>query len=430
MAEEYCKPKCTEIMFLEEAAVPYFNSVKGRRLVDHNTTLLAPDGTPSTVITTENSPIQFVTSPTMAKLAGSQVPHASVEEVEDEDEYPIPVLPVDHLYVMMLESLYTTGFQSPTDRQDRKDEYCPHESSNARCHYSTDTGEPESPLKHLKSPVPGVEEVYPNNEDEGAEPTNPLVFNFRVTHSTHGLFKEDKRHPLSRTLLGLIDTEVPTLHSSSHPLYWTGEYNKLELCDAAWDEAIKLVNIRSTQIMDVTTLPPPDANRVDALRRRWFDACADLMGPIPLVLPPLREINHEINLMDDNAVYNNHSSRCPDALRPQLCEKIVRYVKAGWWELKPVPQTAPLLCIPKKDNGLRTVVDARQQNENTIKDVTPFPDQDTIHMDVARCEEDCGISLENEYACCFTGVHALGGTVALEKLLVLDLQINGKVMDA
>ena len=47
-------------------------------------------------------------------------------------------------------------------------------------------------------------------------------------------------------------------------------------------------------------------------------------------------------------------------------------------------QATPMLCIPKKNGTLRTVFDLRQQNENTWKDVTPFPDQDAIRHDIAR----------------------------------------------
>ena len=45
-------------------------------------------------------------------------------------------------------------------------------------------------------------------------------------------------------------------------------------------------------------------------------------------------------------------------------------------------QATPMLCIPKKNSTLRTVFDLRQQNENTWKDVTPFPDQDAIRHDI------------------------------------------------
>ena len=41
------------------------------------------------------------------------------------------------------------------------------------------------------------------------------------------------------------------------------------------------------------------------------------------------------------------------------------------------------MLIPKKNGTLRTVFDLRQQNENTWKDVTPFPDQDALCYDIA-----------------------------------------------
>ena len=47
-------------------------------------------------------------------------------------------------------------------------------------------------------------------------------------------------------------------------------------------------------------------------------------------------------------------------------------------------QVVPMLCIPKKDGKLRTVFNLREQNDNTIKDMTLFPDQDIIHNDMAR----------------------------------------------
>ena len=42
----------------------------------------------------------------------------------------------------------------------------------------------------------------------------------------------------------------------------------------------------------------------------------------------------------------------------------------------PIP-TTPLLSM------LRTMFNLQQQNENTWKDVTPFPDQDAIRHDIA-----------------------------------------------
>ena len=78
-------------------------------------------------------------------------------------------------------------------------------------------------------------------------------------------------------------------------------------------------------------------------------------------------------------------------------EKIDRYLAAGWWEEKNVPQASPLLCIPKKDGRLRTVVDCRERNLNTIKDLTPFPDQDMIRGDVARAPFRSKLDMSDAY---------------------------------
>jgi hypothetical protein len=95
-------------------------------------------------------------------------------------------------------------------------------------------------------------------------------------------------------------------------------------------------------------------------------------------------VNHEIHLIDKSKRYHYHLPRCLNSLRDEFYAKVNRYVNAGWWEPKSVPQAAPMLCIRKKDSHLQTVVDARQRNKNTVKDVTPLLDQEVIREDVAQ----------------------------------------------
>ncbi|KAG6876394.1 hypothetical protein C0992_013107 [Termitomyces sp. T32_za158] len=71
------------------------------------------------------------------------------------------------------------------------------------------------------------------------------------------------------------------------------------------------------------------------------------------------------------------------ALQQQLRDKTNRYLQAQWWEAQPASQAASLLFILKKDGMLRTALDACQRNDNTVKDVTPLPDQEVIRKDVA-----------------------------------------------
>jgi hypothetical protein len=55
------------------------------------------------------------------------------------------------------------------------------------------------------------------------------------------------------------------------------------------------------------------------------------------------------------------------------------------------------MCIPKKDEQLWTVIDARQRNDNTIKDLTPLPDQEVIREDVAQGKYRSKIDLADAY---------------------------------
>jgi len=84
-------------------------------------------------------------------------------------------------------------------------------------------------------------------------------------------------------------------------------------------------------------------------------------------------------------------------MKLQLMEKLRQYTDTGWWTAKVVPQAAPLLCIPKKLGKLWTVIDCRQHNKNTVKDVTPLSDQDQIRMDVVRVKYRSKIDLSNAY---------------------------------
>lgn len=111
-----------------------------------------------------------------------------------------------------------------------------------------------------------------------------------------------------------------------------------------------------------------DNIRRDSIRQRLMQENAELLGPRPPGLPPSRVVDHAIPLIDDNKRYNYYLSKCPDALRPQLLDKINTYIANGWWEPCQTDQAAPLLCIPKKTGDLRAVCDLRQRNDNTVKE--------------------------------------------------------------
>ena len=115
-----------------------------------------------------------------------------------------------------------------------------------------------------------------------------------------------------------------------------------------------------------------------------MDRVTNLISGVPPKVPPFRQINHEINLVDPNKQVNYRLPKCPDALKEELAEKITRYTSAGWWVPATVCQAILMLGVLKKNGKLQTVFDLCQQNNNTEKDVSPFLDQDTIHHNVAH----------------------------------------------
>src|SRR6266481_4539767 len=125
------------------------------------------------------------------------------------------------------------------------------------------------------------------------------------------------------------------------------------------------------------------SSRLSGLREQWLWKISDLIGGISPRLPLLHEINHHINLIDPGKQITYCLLKCPDALKAELADKVSWYTDEGWWVPATAQQAVPMVCIPKKSARLRTIFDLQIQNDNTEKDVLPFPDQDAIRNDVA-----------------------------------------------
>src|SRR6202453_4894875 len=177
------------------------------------------------------------------------------------------------------------------------------------------------------------------------------------------------------------ECSIPTLHSDSFK--YKEPSQKEEVLLAVMDVNLNELKDGEAQLPD--------------LRKKWVESAADVLtGALPH-LPPFREVNHKIPLIDEQKRYNYHLPRCPDSLKKELTGKIQRHKDTGWWEETNVSQAAPMICVPKKSGKLHTIIDGRKRNEDTEKDVTPFPDQEQIHMDVARGKYRSKIDMSDAY---------------------------------
>jgi hypothetical protein len=98
-------------------------------------------------------------------------------------------------------------------------------------------------------------------------------------------------------------------------------------------------------------------NDIPLLREEWMEKITDLVSGIPLELPPLREVNHEINLVDPTKRIRYRLPKCPEHFHKGLSAKIERYTTAEWWVPAVAHQVVPMLCVLKKNGTLRTVFD-------------------------------------------------------------------------
>ena len=66
-------------------------------------------------------------------------------------------------------------------------------------------------------------------------------------------------------------------------------------------------------------------NDIPQLLRSWDNNITDLVSGIPLKLPPIQEVNHEINLIDPKKCIHYCLLKCPEHFCKELSQKIERY---------------------------------------------------------------------------------------------------------
>ena len=165
------------------------------------------------------------------------------------------------------------------------------------------------------------------------------------------------------------------------------------------DESRPLKVGSDTKLM-VHTLTPEERsveNAREELRQYAEPLCKEM---VDTDLPPLRDINHTIPLIDVDKTYAWRPSRCPEVFREQWAEKRDAYIKTGRWIITSARNTVPMLLIPKpgtKPPLLRTVVDLRERNSNTRKLTSPLPDMEGMLRRAAGKPFRTALDLKNAY---------------------------------
>lgn len=118
----------------------------------------------------------------------------------------------------------------------------------------------------------------------------------------------------------------------------------------------------------------------DEIKEYASDLCKEA---VDTPLPPLRDINHTIPLIDESKIYSYRPAKCPEPLRHLWAPKRDAYIQTGRWKVCSGSNAMPMLFLrkptkPGEPPRLRTVLDLRERNKNTRKLASPLPDIDTI----------------------------------------------------
>ncbi|XP_074297562.1 uncharacterized protein LOC141628302 [Silene latifolia] len=104
--------------------------------------------------------------------------------------------------------------------------------------------------------------------------------------------------------------------------------------------------------------------RVEKLLTEFSDVFPD---ELPAGLPPVRGIEHQIDLIPGSSLPNKAAYRCNPKETKELQKQIDELMARGYVRESISPCVVPVLLVPKKDRSWRMCVDSRAVNNITIK---------------------------------------------------------------
>ena len=118
---------------------------------------------------------------------------------------------------------------------------------------------------------------------------------------------------------------------------------------------------------------------------------------LPFRLPPLREINHEIDLEAGAVPPSRPFYRLSKPEMDELQQQLSTLLQRGFIEPSKSPYGAPVFFVKKKDGSLRLVCDWRQLNRITINNEACLPNMDDLFDTVQGCKYFSKLDLHAGY---------------------------------
>ncbi|XP_057246739.1 uncharacterized protein LOC130589486 [Beta vulgaris subsp. vulgaris] len=113
-----------------------------------------------------------------------------------------------------------------------------------------------------------------------------------------------------------------------------------------------------------TSIKTPNNEKLEGLLKEFADVFPE---ELPQGLPPLRGIEHDIDLIPGAPLPNKPAYRCDSVASGELQRQIEDLIEKGYVKESMRPCVMPTLLVPKKDCTWRKCIDSRAVNNITVK---------------------------------------------------------------